>query len=180
MIVTKNERIAEKAKHLTTTAKVDDTFFFHDEIGFNYRLVNVLAAIGLGQLKRVDEFLCIKRQNHRTYKNSLSGNSDCSLFCPPKHSQSNHWLNMVSFSDRVIRRTSLGEIIKILNDNGIQSRPMWTLLHQLPMYKDRCFVSLKNSKDIHSRSLMLPSDTRLSPEDIEYVSARVIDLCQKI
>ena len=180
MLVTGNECLANKARHLTTTAKVDNTFFIHDEIGFNYRLVNILAALGLGQLQRVDEFLKIKRQNHRDYKKFLSGNAKVSLFCPTDHSQSNHWLNMISFSDDVINSIKLAEIIQKLNDNGIQSRPMWTLLYELPMYNDRCFVSLHNSKDIHSRSLMLPSDTTLSSEDIEFISSRILDLCQKI
>ena len=96
------------------------------------------------------------------------------------HSRSNHWLNMISFSDEVINHISLAEIIQKLSADGIQSRPMWTLLDELPMYNDRSFVSLHNSKYIHSRSLLLPSDTTLSSEGIEFISSRVVNLCQKI
>ena len=141
--------------------------------------MNILAALGLGQLRRIDQFLEKKRFNHHTYKGFFDCCDEITLFSPPDQVETNHWLNMVTFHEDVISRLGLSEMIKLLRKDGIQTRPMWTLLHELPMFRDKSFVSTENSQYVHSRSLTIPSDISLTREDIDFVSSRIIDLCQK-
>ena len=169
IIATNNRELAERAKHLTTTAKTDAVFFEHDEVGYNYRMVNILAAIGLGQLSRLDTFLETKRNTHKIYSELLKGVDRVSLFVAPDNCNSNYWLNMVSFDDALMKRYSLRELVGFFADKGIQTRPMWTLLNQMIMYKHCFSMPQPQSESLHSRSLTIPSSTCIEKQDIEFV-----------
>lgn len=176
MITTDNEALAKRAKHITTTAKTDSVFFEHDEIGFNYRLVNILAALGLGQLERIDSFLEVKRKTQENYLNKLSGLEGVELFNAPDGYDSNYWLNMVSFSDQVIKDRGLRGLVEHFQQKGIQTRPMWTLIADLPIYS-HCFKMPQiNSVDLHKRSLSIPSSTCISENQIDRVVSAIKEL----
>lgn len=171
IIATNNADLAQRARHLTTTAKTDPVFFEHDEVGFNYRMVNVLAAIGLGQLSRLNSFLISKRCTQSYYEELLRDVDGVTLFSAAQHSDSNYWLNMVSFDESVVsQRGSLRDLVEFFGEKGIQTRPMWTLLNTLPMYR-KCFsMPQPNSEWIHSRSLTIPSSTCIERCEVKYVA----------
>jgi len=170
MIVTNDKELATRAKHLTTTAKTDPVFFFHDEVGYNYRMVNILAAIGLGQLSRIEDFLSKKHHIHTKYKKGLMSNAEVDLFQPMEGFESNYWLNLVTFKSLFdISNHTLRSLVEHFQSKGIQTRPIWTLLNKLPMYQENQFVSLSKSEEVYSRSLMLPSCTSMTNEEIDFI-----------
>ena len=176
MISTNNRDLAIRAKHLTTTAKIDRVFFEHDEVGYNYRLVNLLAALGLGQLSRIHSFVEIKRNNHKKYAGLLRESSGVSLYTAPKNSKSNYWLNLITFDKIIMKDLSLKDLVSFFTSKGIETRPMWTLLNKMPMYKGCFCMPLDESKSLHSRSLTIPSSTNLSDQDIEFVVNAIKEL----
>lgn len=176
MITTNDKALATKAKHLTTTAKTDPIFFDHDEIGFNYRLVNVLAALGLGQLSRLEEFLEKKRRTHLLYSEYLSREQGVTLFQPPAEFSSNYWLNMISFDEQVMTKYNLRQLVEYFAQKGIQTRPMWTLLSNMPMYQNCIRGDLSKSEALHSCSLTIPSSTCIERDDIKYVTQAIKEL----
>lgn len=176
MIVTNNEELAIKAKHLTTTAKTDPIFFEHDEIGYNYRMVNILAAIGIGQLSRIENFLNKKRETHRKYFRLFKNINGISLFTSPKKYYSNYWLNMISFEDYILERYSLKDLVMHFNNRNIQTRPIWTLLRNMPMYKNCFSMHQSQSENLYKRSIVIPSSTNIKDDEIELVTEAIKDL----
>lgn len=169
MIVTNSSDYAKRAKHISTTAKTDPVFFDHDEVGYNYRMVNILAALGIGQLKKMPKFLNKKKEVHALYREELKNCRDIKIFQPQKNYESNYWINLITFSNKILKKFTLLEIINHFSANGIQTRPIWTLLDSLPMYSDCYSDDLKISREIHKSSLLIPSSTNLSKKDAKKV-----------
>ncbi|MCH2205169.1 MAG: LegC family aminotransferase [Lentisphaerales bacterium] len=131
MLVTDNQEIAQKAKHLTTTAKVPHKWNFdHNQIGYNYRMPNLNAALGCAQLVKLPEFLRSKRALASQYEEFFETVENCHFVTESSGSKSNYWLNTLKFNDAGERDSFL----KSANDSGVMSRPCWTLMHELPMY----------------------------------------------
>ena len=152
MIVT-DTHLGDRAKHITTTAKLKHPYeFLHDELGYNYRLPNINAALGCAQLEELDNYIFKKRGLALLYENYFSG-SDLQFIKEPENCRSNYWLNAVICSDLKQR----DEILKKTNENGIMTRPIWTLMHELPMYKSCMRDDLTNSRWLQNRVLNLPS-----------------------
>src|SRR5438270_13025658 len=122
MIVTDDESLAKHAKHLTTQAKSDKFEYVHDEIGYNYRLVNTAAAMGVAQMELLPAFLKRKKDIIIYYKHQLEGVGDISFQQIHKEVDPNWWLP-------TIMTETQREVLKILNDNKIQSRPFWVPMH---------------------------------------------------
>ncbi|MDB3964652.1 LegC family aminotransferase [Amylibacter sp.] len=142
-----------RVKHLTTTAKVPHPYeFFHDEPGFNYRLPNLNAALGCAQMELLPKFLEKKRELALEYK-SLFKDLYYEFVAEPNYAKSNYWLNAIICPD-VIRRDAL---IKETNANGIMTRPIWKLMHRLPMFKGAFRGSLESSEYFESRVINIPS-----------------------
>ena len=159
MILTDDKYIADKAKHITTTAKTDPLDYFHDEIGYNYRLVNILAAIGVAQMENFDSILKRKKEIDELYKNELEGVGDINFQEHDPSSDPNCWLF-------TFRTKKMRELLNHLNKNKIQSRPFWTPMNKLPMYKDLNYVNRKNiSNQLHSECISIPSSSNLSLKD---------------
>ena len=156
-ILTNNEDLAKKAKHLTTTAKVPHEWEFnHDEVGFNYRMPNLNAALLLAQLEKINDFLISKRSladRYDIFFKSINYN----FFKEPKDSRSNYWLNCIILDDKKQRDLFLKET----NSNGIMTRPTWTLMNKLPMFKDSECDDLKNSEWLEDRIVNIPSSVTL-------------------
>ena len=134
MILTNDEDIAKKAKHITTTAKSDPIDYFHDEVGYNYRLVNVLAAIGLAQMENFEKILKRKKEIDYHYRKELSGIGDIIFQENEVDSQPNCWLF-------TFRTKKMRELLHYLNSKNIQSRPFWTPMNNLPMYQDLIYIN---------------------------------------
>ena len=159
MILTNNSEIAKRAKHLTTTAKTDPLDYFHDEVGFNYRLVNVLAAIGVAQMQNFEKILQRKKEINSLYRKELAEVGDIKFQKNQTETDPNCWLF-------TFRTKQMRALLSHLNNNGIQSRPFWTPMNKLPMYKDLNYVNRKNiSNQLHSECISIPSSSNLSLKD---------------
>jgi dTDP-4-amino-4,6-dideoxygalactose transaminase len=154
MIITDDEALAKKAKHLTTQAKADPMEYFHDEVGYNYRLVNVLAAIGVAQMEQFPEFLERKKQINAFYRSQLEGVGDISFQETQHDTEPNCWLFTLSTD----RKQAL---LDHLNGNGIQSRPFWVPMVQLPMYTSHLYI--------YNRSVSIPCSTNITEEELQTV-----------
>jgi perosamine synthetase len=152
-ILTNDSKIAKKAKHLSTTAKVsNDWNFLHDVVGYNYRMPNLNAALLLAQLENLDSFLFKKRQLAKDYATYFQ-DKDMSFINEPEDCSSNYWLNSIIFHSKHDRDSFLKET----NLNKIMTRPIWTLMSDLPMYKNSQSTHLSNSKWLSRRVVNIPS-----------------------
>ena len=160
-IVTDDNVLARRAKHLTTTAKVPHRWeFFHDEVGYNYRLPNLNAALGVAQFEQLPQRLAAKRRLADRYACSFAGFDGAQLVREVAGSRSNHWLNTLLLdTDQAQRRD---EVLAALNDAGLMSRPVWTLMHRLPMYQSCPRADLSVAEGLAARVLNLPSSANLA------------------
>jgi len=163
VIVTNDEKIAHKAKHLSTQAKADSFEYYHDDIGFNYRLTNVSAAIGLAQMEQLPKFINRKHEIKEFYFSELSNVGDIEFQKVDKNVFSNWWLF-------TIRTKFQQKLLKKLNQNKFQSRPFWIPMNQLPMFKDDIYISQNNfSEMIYKSCLSIPCSTNISDSEIKSV-----------
>jgi dTDP-4-amino-4,6-dideoxygalactose transaminase len=140
-------------KHVTTTAKVSHPYeFFHDEPGFNYRLPNLNAALGCAQMEELPTFIKQKRALALQYK-TLFKNSGFKFIEEPEYAQSNYWLNAIICPDVASRET----LIKQTNANGVMTRPIWKLMHRLPMFENAKCGRLPVSEWIEACLVNIPS-----------------------
>lgn len=157
MIITDNAELATKAKHITTTAKIPHKWEYrHDMIGYNYRMPNINAALACAQLEQIDELIKNKRETAEKYKEFFSTSvsaSTSTFFTEPPHSHSNYWLNAIILKDRKER----DDFLKYTNENGIMTRPIWTLMNKLEMFKDCQTAELKNAEWLEDRVVNIPS-----------------------
>ncbi len=156
MIITDNEKFAQKAQHITTTAKIPHPFeFVHNEIGYNYRLTNVNAALGVAQMEYLDKILQNKKETSIRYENFFK-NLEVKFLTEPKNSIANYWLNVIQLKDRNERETFL----EFTNNNGVMTRPVWRLMNKLEMYKNCRTGDLTNSFWLEDRVVNIPSGFR--------------------
>lgn len=157
VIVTDDEALAKRAKHITTTAKVAHLYeYVHDEIGYNYRLPNINAALLVAQLESLDKFLKSKRELADIYKKFFS-KLDIDFIVEPKDSQSNYWLQAVLLKDKQQR----DEFLEVTNKNGVMTRPIWRLMNELEMFEACQAASLDNAKYLQDRVVNIPSSVRV-------------------
>jgi perosamine synthetase len=169
MIVTDDESLARRARYLSTQAKDDDVHFVHGDVGYNHRLTNLQAALGVAQLESLPEFLKAKIANFRCYQQALTAIDGLDLPDGPPYARNNHWFYPLQIdaarygSDRETLMTELG-------NSGIQTRPLWQLNHLQRPYLDCERYRIERARLQHERTLCLPCSTNLQPEDIERVS----------
>ena len=153
MILTNDDELAHKAKHITTTAKIPSLLSFdHDQVGYNYRMPNLNAALGVAQMESLSEYLKSKRDIAIKYQNwgrdneviFISEHADCS---------SNYWLNCVVTENEKNRDLML----KVTNESNIMTRPIWKPMHKLPMYQNCQKTDLSNTEWLYSRIVNVPS-----------------------
>ena len=153
MIITDDEELAIKAKHISTTSKRPHPYkFIHDEVGFNYRLPNLNAALGCAQIEKIDFFLDQKKKIHERYKDFF----DClniNINQPIKNTSSNYWLNSIILSDIKAR----DKFITTTNNEGVMTRPFWTMMSKLSMFRDCISDDLINSNWLEDRVVCIPS-----------------------
>jgi len=155
-IVTDDEQLAKKAKYLTTQAKVPHRWdFVHDEIGYNYRMPNINAALMVAQLEQLDVFLKSKRVLADEYEKHFAG-TDILFVKEPEHSKSNYWLCSILLKDKTTRDAFL----QYTNDNGVMTRPVWQLMNKLVMFKDAMHGNLDNAEEIENRLVNIPSSAK--------------------
>lgn len=153
MLLFQDEKLADKAKHLSTQAKLQHKWnFVHDEIGFNYRMPNINAALGLAQMEKLDLFLDKKRQIADAYK-VFFHNTPTGFFCEPENSRSNYWLNAILMESEKERDRFLQES----NDQKVMTRPVWCLMNKLTMFKNSQCGNLTNAYWFEDRVVNIPS-----------------------
>lgn len=158
MIVTNDENLAKHLKHITTTAKMPHSYeYYHDEVGFNYRLVNINAALLVAQLENLDIFLKNKRELAKIYRDYFNSSNFKFIdeFVPCR---SNFWLNAIQFKNKKQRDMFLTQT----NDSKIYTRPIWKLMSDLPMYKQMQNDGLKIAKELQNTVVNLPSSVRIN------------------
>ena len=156
-IVTNDEDLAKKAKHLTTTAKVPHKWeFSHDMVGYNYRMPNLNAALLVAQLENLDGFIHKKRKLAHMYE-EFYRNTDYSFIKESKDSKSNYWLNSIILNNKQQRDKFLNET----NSQGVMTRPIWTLMNKLPMFEHAQCGDLTNSEWLEERVVNIPSSVIL-------------------
>lgn len=158
-MVLADEELGARAKHLTTTAKKPHAFeFHHDELGFNYRLPNLNAALGCAQMESLERFVEAKRQLASRYADHLTG-SALQFVTEPPGCRSNYWLNAVVCEDARQRDA----LLEATNKAGVMTRPIWQLMHRLPMYRDCPRGNLANAEWLEARVVNLPSSVPPRP-----------------
>ena len=167
MIVTDNESLAKKAKHLTTQAKCDPFEYKHDEIGYNYRLVNVAAAMGVAQMEQLPGFLKRKKEIIAFYKKELEGVGDIRFQEVSEDTDPNWWLPTIFTAKQK-------QVLKILNDHQMQSRPFWVPMNQLPMFKDNIYVNKNDRSDfVYQHCLSIPCSTNITDAELKAVAEKI-------
>jgi perosamine synthetase len=167
VIVTNDEVIAKRAKHITTQAKSDPFEYLHDEIGYNYRLVNVLAAIGVAQMEQLPKFIERKKEIDAFYKKELAGLGDITFQQVSPDVNANCWL----FTFKTEKQR---ELLKVLNAAKMQSRPFWVPMNQLPMFQKDLFVYKTNQSDyVYKHCLSIPCSTYITNEELMSICTKI-------
>lgn len=157
MLLFNDEELAQRAKHLSTQAKVAHKWnFVHDEIGYNYRMPNINAALGVAQLESLDLFIEKKRLLAKTYEDFFRS-GPISFFIEPENCQSNYWLNLVILDSEEER----DQFLKETNSQGVMTRPVWRLMNKLPMFENCQKGSLVNSEWLEERVVNIPSSVKI-------------------
>jgi perosamine synthetase len=163
-ILTNDAALARRAKHLTTTARVAHRWsFIHDEVGFNYRLPNLNAALGCAQIEQLPRFIAQKRALASRYAAAFAGISGVRFLIEPAGTESNYWLNAIVVDGGMARRDA---VLADLNDAGYMSRPVWTLMHRLPMYAECPRMPVPVAEALEASIINIPSSAKLGAAPI--------------
>ncbi len=167
VIVTNDEELAKRAKHLTTQAKSDPFEYVHDEVGYNFRLVNVLAAMGVAQMELLPSFIERKKAIDALYRSELQGIGDIRFQEVHADTDPNCWL--FTFSTEKQK-----EILDLLNANQMQSRPFWVPMNKLRMFENDLYIQRNDRADhIYKRCLSVPCSTYIKDEEVKAVAAMI-------
>lgn len=167
MIVSNNGKLLEHAKHLTTQAKSDTLYYTHDEIGYNYRMTNLQAALGLAQLEELEKFIEKKTWNFDQYQNKLSNIEGLELLQIRQGIRGNHWFYALYCDERYGKTRD--EIISYLNKNKISVRPIWGLIHEQKPYKNFIAYKIEEAEKYWTHVINIPCSTNLTLEQINKV-----------
>jgi aminotransferase in exopolysaccharide biosynthesis len=162
-ILTDDPEIARRAKHLTTTAKVPHRWcFIHDDIGYNYRLPNLNAALGCAQLEQLPRLIEAKRRLYVRYRAAFAGVPGVRVFAEPDGCRSNYWLQTLVLDEAAAHQRDA--VLAATNDAGVMTRPTWTLMHRLRPYQSCPRMDLAQSERLASRVINVPSSAHLALE----------------
>ena len=166
MLVSNNEEGIAKAKFWATQAREPEKHYQHEEIGYNYRMSNIVAGIGRGQLKVLEDRVQQKRHIFDTYKRGLADIEEISFIDEMKEERSNFWLSAILInSDKVTPNM----VIDALEEENIESRPVWKPMHLQPVFSKYDVVGGKVSEELFKKGICLPSDSKMTDEDLDGV-----------
>jgi len=168
MILTDDKQLANKARYLTTQAKDDPVRYIHHEIGYNFRLTNIQAALGVAQLEQLPLFLKCKRKIFKQYQSGLNNIDGLDLADVPDYANNNHWMNLLQIDSEVY-----GEdwelLMQRLKEKGVQTRPVWFLNHLQKPYRKCQNYELGRAEKLFNKSLCLPSSINLTDDQINSI-----------
>ncbi len=162
---------AEKAAYirfLSGQAKEDKPYYYHKEIGYNYRISNILAALGEAQVNKIDDFLQRKRKIHAFYR-SVTRDLPVNIYTPVKGQAYNYWLNVLHFTDPA----SPTRFIDFMHRNGIEVRHTWYPLHKMPLFEKYLYFGHDESLEFFKHSVLLPSGAGLTENELDYIATRI-------
>lgn len=168
MVMTADPALARRGRHLTTQAKADPLYYVHDEIGFNYRMSNIHAAIGIAQLERLPQHIQRKREVAERYFSALNGLNDISVFTEQDWAKSNYWLNTI-FVPEGLR----DPLLRHLNERHIMARPIWELNNRQAVYRDCPSGPLPTATAIQASALNLPSSVDITDEEVDFICSTI-------
>ena len=177
MLVSDDEERIAKVRFWATQAREKARHYEHKEIGYNYRMSNIVAGIGRGQLKVLDERIGQKTDIYNNYKEAFKEIEDIEMEPIPENSKPNHWLSVITLKES--SKVKPLDIMEALEKENIESRPVWKPMHMQPVFKDYDFIKVEEdavSKDLFERGVCLPSDTNMTKEDQE----RVINIIKNL
>ena len=160
-ILTDDDDLAQRARHLATTAKVPHPWeYFHDEVGYNFRMPNINAALGCAQLENLPEFLASKRRLTSRYASALASVPHLKLLTSPAKSESNYWLQTIVLEEQVAHQRDA--VLETTNRDGLMTRPAWTLMHRLPPFRGCPKAPLLVAESLERRIINIPSSASLA------------------
>lgn len=168
MILTDNKEYAEKAKYLTTQAKDDELRYLHGEIGYNYRLTNIQAALGVAQLEQLPEYIKIKKENFCYYKKFINEIEGLVLNDFPEYADNNHWMYALQIQPNIYGKNK-EELIIYLKNNFIESRPVWQLNHLQKPFINHQVYKIDKAQELLNNTINIPCSVKLTNEQIEYI-----------
>lgn len=168
MIVSNNAKYLTEAKHLTTQAKSNELYYTHDEIGYNYRMTNLQAALGIAQLEQLEDFIAVKERNYNRYMELFDDVNGLRLLPFREGIRSNRWFYSLYVEDNFALNRD--ELIHYLAENKIQSRPIWGLIHEQKPYQGSRYYKISKAQYYHQHVVNIPCSTNLSLEDVERVA----------
>ena len=174
MIVTDNEAWANKARYLTTQAKDDPVEYIHNEIGYNYRMTNIQAAMGCAQIENLDKMVLTKRRIGSLYQKGLSQINGLTPMPETDWAFSTYWMYTIRINEKK-SKTNSRLMMKQLGEFGIQTRPLWQPLHLSPAHKGSLSCQCINSEEINRECLSLPSSVNLSELDQKKVTNKILE-----
>lgn len=178
MLVSTHQEYLDQARYLSLTAKNDSLFFVHDEVGFNYRMLNIQAALGVSQIDQLEDFIAIKKRNYHRYQELLSGIPGITLYPFRESIRSNYWFYSLLIDEEKLG-TSRNDLMHALINQGIQCRPVWKLIHTQIPYQENQAYQIEKAYQYESSILNVPCSTSLTSEDVEYVCSKLIEIVKK-
>jgi len=169
MMVSNDLELLRHAKHLTTQAKSDEVNFLHDEVGFNYRMTNLQAALGLAQMEQLESFIEKKQENYQYYKERLSNIGNLKLLPFQSDTRPNYWFYSIYLDDDF--RLSRDKVIENFSKCNIQTRPIWGLIHEQIPYQGFKAYQINKAVDYQKHIVNVPCSTNLEKQDIDRVIA---------
>jgi len=167
MIVSNNEELLKKAKHLTTQAKSDELYYTHDEIGYNYRMTNLQAALGLAQLEQLEDFIKVKKDNYDFYKREIQGIPGLSILDFKDSIRPNYWFYALYLDQKY--SLNRDQVIQYLASRKVQARPIWGLISDQKPYEGNQSYKIERAKEYWKKVVNIPCSSNLSREDAGYV-----------
>lgn len=179
MLVSEDGVAIEKARFWSTQSREKERHYEHKEIGYNYRMSNIVAGIGRGQLQSLDEHIRLKKKIYYTYTKAFEDTQDIAMNPIPEDCEANYWLSCITISSE--SKVKPLDIMLALEQENIESRPIWKPMHLQPIFKDCDFVKVDGnvesvSGDIFSRGVCLPSDIKNTDEDMQ----RIVNIICKL
>lgn len=178
-VTANNKETVNHIRFLSTQAKTDPHYYIHDEIGYNYRMTNIQAAIGVAQMEELPEFIRRKRKNYNLYRELFDGFELAELMPFREGTDSNKWFYSININRNRIT-AAMREIITKLNDKGIETRAIWGLINEQKPYEDEVTYELKKAPYYARRILNIPSSTQITTDEICYVADEVKILLKEL
>ena len=178
-VTANNSKVVDHIRFLSTQAKTDPHYYIHDEIGYNYRMTNLQAALGVAQMEELPEFIRRKQRNFELYRDLFKGFELAELMPFRDGTSSNKWFYSLNI-DRNRITASMREIITALHDKGIETRAIWGLINEQKPYEGEATYKLEKAPYYANRILNIPSSTQITEEEIKYVAETVKGLLTEL